>query len=526
VALTGLMKYWRPQQPAVGAFFGKQAVNLFQQTRANLLGLDLTARQAYIDSRAHTYRELADLLISTGRLAEAEQVLGLIKEQEFFEFVRRAASRSSAETGRADLTPTEVELLARYREISDRIMTISRERAELSRIDDRTEAENQRLTELDKDLAAANVAFRTQLTRIVADLGKTASARAQVNQIKDDRSLMADLRKIDPGAVVVYTLITPNRYHALLMTADARKAVSVPVKAETLNRRIFAFRQALQAPGRDPRGPAHDLYQLLVAPIARDLVQTRATTVLWVLDGMLRHVPMAALHDGERYLAESYRSVVVTPASKSHLADVPGANLTGFGAGVSRQLGGFAGLPAVKTELHNIFRDPTRPTGVMPGRVLLDDAFTAQAFHTSLRERMPVVHIASHFQLQPGSDLDSFLLLGDGTRMTLRELDNLTNLFEGVELLTLSACNTAVGNAGASGNEIESFGVIAQRQGARAVVSLAGLGCEHAHTHGTSLSRTRRGRPFQGRGTATRTAGPPARHVNRRSRASCAWERR
>jgi CHAT domain-containing protein len=45
------------------------------------------------------------------------------------------------------------------------------------------------------------------------------------------------------------------------------------------------------------------------------------------------------------------------------------------------------------------------------------------------------------------------------------------NLFANVDLLTLSACNTAVGSTNASGGEWESLGMIAQRKGAKAIIA-------------------------------------------------------
>jgi CHAT domain-containing protein len=88
-----------------------------------------------------------------------------------------------------------------------------------------------------------------------------------------------------------------------------------------------------------------------------------------------------------------------------------------------------------------------------------------------LRKRYPVVHIASHFQFRPGNETASFLLLGDGSQLPLSELKAMPNVFGGVDLLTLSACNTAIGSPGADGREVEGFGVLAQRQGAKAVVA-------------------------------------------------------
>jgi CHAT domain-containing protein len=101
----------------------------------------------------------------------------------------------------------------------------------------------------------------------------------------------------------------------------------------------------------------------------------------------------------------------------------------------------------------------------------LDDAFTEETFRAALRQRFPVVHIASHFAVQPGNETDSFLLLGDGGRLSLAKIKTAVNLFGGVELLTLSACDTATGGTGTDGKEVESFAVLAQRQGAKAVMA-------------------------------------------------------
>jgi CHAT domain-containing protein len=473
VALTGLMRYWRAsRQTDAAVFFGKQAVAQFQQTRSNLLRLDPSVQRAYVDSRAQVYRELADLLIAQGRLPEAQQILDLIKEQEFLDFVRRDVAETSDDKRSADFTAAEAASLERYQAIADRIVEIGARHRELLAIENRTPEEQRALGALETDLTAANVAFSKALAAIVAEFGRSTAGRAQVTSIKEDQSLMADLHAIGPGTVIAYTLLTPTQYHVLLMTSDVRKAVTVNIDPAELNRRIFAMREALQAPTRDPRGPARAVYDIVMAPIAHDLEQAHAKTILWSLDRALRYVPMAALYDGHRYVAESYQNAVITPASRSHIADSSQAvHWTGLGVGVSHEVSGFAGLPAVAAELHSIFREsPQSPLGVLSGHVLLDDAFTADAFRASLREHAPVVHIASHFQLRPGHDQDSFLLLGDGTHMTLADFRNAPNVFENVDLLTLSACNTAVGTD-ADGDEIESFGVIAQRQGAKTVVA-------------------------------------------------------
>ncbi len=109
-------------------FYGKQAVNVFQRLRGNIATLERETQRTFVQSKAGSYRSLAEILITLGRLAEARQVLDLLKDEEYFEFVRRDRSQSDPLEGRAELTPEEAEWERRYREIGDRIADIGQER--------------------------------------------------------------------------------------------------------------------------------------------------------------------------------------------------------------------------------------------------------------------------------------------------------------------------------------------------------------------------------------------------------------
>jgi CHAT domain-containing protein len=200
---------------------------------------------------------------------------------------------------------------------------------------------------------------------------------------------------------------------------------------------------------------------------------------MWSLDGVLRYVPVSALNDGKQYLVEQYQNVVFTPASQARLKDAPARNWDALGLGVSKAHGErIPALPGVLDEMRGIIRESVvinagtnNQLGVLPGVVKLDEQFTQEAMLTQLRQRPKVVHIASHFQFSPGNETNSALLLGDGSFLSLAQIKSLPNIFGGVELLTLSACNTATGGSGANGKEVEGFAVLAQRQGAKAVVA-------------------------------------------------------
>ncbi len=259
----------------------------------------------------------------------------------------------------------------------------------------------------------------------------------------------------------------------ILVTPDVQKAAEYSISSAELHAKIFKMREAAEDPTRDPRPAAQDLYKILIGPIERDLVGAKARTLMWSLDGALRYVPLAALHDGRQFVLERYRTVMITPASNSRLKDEPTARWSMLGLAVSKAHDSFPALPGAVREIQQIIRsgDGASGPGVLDGKAMVDEEFTVATMTIELRRRYPVVHIASHFAFQPGNEAASFLLLGDGGRLSLAELKGFPNLFSGVDLLTLSACNTASGAPGADGREVEGFGVIAQRQGAKAVLA-------------------------------------------------------
>jgi CHAT domain-containing protein len=106
--------------------------------------------------------------------------------------------------------------------------------------------------------------------------------------------------------------------------------------------------------------------------------------------------------------------------------------------------------------------------GIMPGTIRLNQAFTKQSLTEGLRSGAPVVHIASHFSYNSAAPERSFLLLG-ASHMTVEEMQDLSNPFEKVELLTLSACDTAMGSA--NGKEVEGLAYVAQSLGAKSVIA-------------------------------------------------------
>lgn len=488
-ALSHLARAWEALgNRRLAIFYGKQAVNGLQNERQKihrqkLQMADLDIQRSYLKKNEKPYRRLADWLIADGRIAEAEQVLAMLKEDEYFNYLRRDASEADKLQQRADLTQDEREALTHYNEIADRIAALGREFAELQELLAKngrlTDEQQRRYDELDAQTKAANHIFQAFLKQLADEFARRTNLTAD---LQENLALKSDLKHWGAGVVFLYTLVGDDRYRVILTTPHAQTDGKTEIKADKLNAKITAFRAAVQNPAIDPRPLGKELYDILIKPIEKQLDGAKAKTLLWSLDGNLRLLPLAALWDGKQYFGQKYQNVMVTLASRTRLGTAVAPSWRVLGLGVSqpqtikepngtRDLS-FKALPAVKTELASIVQSEKSPNGILPGQILLDAEFTEAELKKALLKHYGVIHIASHFSLNAGDSTKSFLLMGDGTALTVSEIKTSEALlFDDVELLTLSACETAVVEKDGSGKEIEGFGYVAQQKGAKAILA-------------------------------------------------------
>lgn len=482
-----LMELWEEEnQPALAILYGKQAINIFQSVRSELKTLDKKLQDSYLQRVSDAYQMLAEILIAQGRLAEAEQVLAMLKEQEFFEYLRRDDKVARELLATLTLTPTEQEAFRRYDELADSLTKIGKELNELQIESLKYKAgkfpKQMRLDELEKQLADANKVFNAFIDQLKIKFGQTDERVTKVDS--GTQALLKELNQ--PRTVIISTIAGSNRLNLIVTTQSAQRAHVVDVKAADLNKLVFEFRDAVKNPSIDPRPVGRKLYNLLFpADLRKDLDNIKADTIIWSLDGTLRYLPIAALWDSKQYLAERYASAVITLASRDKINSQTNdrKNWTALGVGVSKSFEDFPPLAAVPEELCSVVNDAGSKdycaallkdkAGVITGRILPDEKFTLPDFKANLG-RFPIIHVASHFSLNAGSESNSYLLLGGGSqrKWSLSAVRESGARFVGVDLLTLSVCNTAM-TAGEKSNglEVEGFGALAQKQGARSVLA-------------------------------------------------------
>ncbi|MCP5106682.1 MAG: CHAT domain-containing protein [bacterium] len=218
------------------------------------------------------------------------------------------------------------------------------------------------------------------------------------------------------------------------------------------------------------RNIENKLYNLIFQPVDRYLKQYGAVNLLVSLDGVLRYIPLTSLWDGENYLVQQYRFVLLTPSNLKHIDEKPVIKNTILGMGASKGGKGFKPLPFVGKEIHAIVNDREKGCkGLIKGNALIDNDFTKKNMTDRLKTTSyPLVHIASHFKFSPGNETNNQLLLGDDTTISLSDIRKEGKLFNNVKLLVLSACQTGMGG---NGEEIDGFGRLAQQCGAESVIA-------------------------------------------------------
>ena len=479
LAFRNLMGIQRDTQPALAIFYGKQAVNLLQQVRGNIQGLDKELQSSFLASKGDYYHDLADLLIDQGRLPEAEQVLDLLKQQEYRDYTR---GNQANVLGALTLTPAELQAEEDYQASTAQIVVLGQEWADLRKISKRTAAQDARSKVVSDQLGAANAGLSKYYARLYTLLGEGSDANKQVADVKGDVSALKLVLAKMPHTVALYTMLSKDGYRVIVITGSTQVAREYVIPQEELNQKVAALAAALEDYKNDAKAPALELYKILMGPVENDLGQAGADTLVWSLDGVLRYVPMAALFDGKQYMVEKYKMVTITPVSIPLLGDTPDVSrLSVVGMGISQQYQtDLPELPSVVSELDHVVRDPQvkGAVGVLPGQVLLNDAFTEKAMEDALAGQHAVVHIASHFVFYPGDDQQSYLLLADGTtkdkafHLTVGDFNDNQNLtLTDTELLTLSACQTGIGGVASNGREVDGLGTTAQVKGAKAVIS-------------------------------------------------------
>ena len=255
-----------------------------------------------------------------------------------------------------------------------------------------------------------------------------------------------NLDQLDKRTAVIYPILLTDRMELLVTLPDGIYQFVVSVPSSFITQTIVEFQKNLQTRTNFRFiQQAQQLYGWLIHPIYEQLLQYHINTLVIVPDGPLRMIPMAALYNDENkhFLVEDFAIATTPGLNLTEPRHLPKDHLKVLLNGLSKAVQDFAPLPNVPQEIENIHALFTEST------VLLDQTYLLAKVKNALQQTpYSIVHIASHGQFDRNPK-KTFVLTYDD-KLTMDRLENLLAFSqsrqEPVELLTLSACQTAVGD--------------------------------------------------------------------------------
>ena len=271
----------------------------------------------------------------------------------------------------------------------------------------------------------------------------------------------------DQTAAFIYPIILPDRIEVIFkLPKQPLRRYTTSIAQSEVESILEELRQNLTKREilKRSQSLSQQVYNWLIQPAASDLAQSNIKTLVFVLDGSLRNIPMAVLYDGQQYLIEKY-AIALTPGLQ--LVDpkpVEQVQLKALIAGLSQARHGFNALAYVENELKQIQTE-------VPGPLFLNQQFTTESFNNEINlQPLPVVHLATHGQFSSNAE-ETFILAWDKP-IKVNELNSLLRSRderrpEAIELLVLSACETATGDKRAA----LGLAGVALRAGARSTLA-------------------------------------------------------
>jgi CHAT domain-containing protein len=315
------------------------------------------------------------------------------------------------------------------------------------------------------------------------------------NFFQDPCSKTADVTvtidDLDPQAAVIYPIVLGDRLEVILsMAGKPLQRFTTNVAADTINRTLDSVYDSLYNQSIDnsavnifsttPLNPREvtenteallsslkQIYGWLIEPLEAELTSKQIKTLVFVPNGKLQNLPLAALYDGKQYLLEKYSVALVPSLQLLNPKPSPRTKLKVLAAGLSQQVEikgeifpALVNVPQELKQIEQIFPESYR---------LLNQDFTVKNIKQQLEKGYPVVHLATH-GLFSSDPQQTFIVTGDRQIINLDALSKIlgSNSTSRPELIVLSACDTATGDDRA----VLGLAGVAVRSGSSTIASL------------------------------------------------------
>ena len=283
-----------------------------------------------------------------------------------------------------------------------------------------------------------------------------AAAQARVKKLEE---------VLSGSTAIIYPIVLQDRLELLVSYQSGLVKYTVPINMDELRSTVDDFRAKLEKrTTRQYLRPARKLYDWLIRPIKDDFDKRGIETLVYVPDAVFRNIPFSALNDGKKYLVHYYAIATTPGLDLTDPTPMKRDNINLLLGGLTESVQGFPALFNVSKEIETI-------QNMYGGKTLKNKNFSFSNIGDELSAKeYSVVHIASHGKFT-GNVKESFLLTYH-EKMTMDKLEEFIGKsryrFDApIELLTLSACETA------AGDDLAGLGLasVAIKSGARSALA-------------------------------------------------------
>ncbi|MFN6465599.1 MAG: CHAT domain-containing protein [Nostoc sp. DedVER02] len=309
-----------------------------------------------------------------------------------------------------------------------------------------------RLVDLLLQSSAPSQENLTQARNVIEAL-QVAKLQNYLRQACEDTKLALDkvIDSKDKTSAVIYAIILDNRLEVILKRPNKKLSHYATPPQQKIEEVVSRLYENLQEDGsyEEVQQDGKKVYNWLIQPIEKQLKDSKIKNLIFVLDGPLRKIPMASLYDGQQYLVEKYAVSLALGLQVREPIALDRSKIKILAASLTQppnntELSGFSRLANVEQEIKEI-----KKTGLAVNWIA-DGEFTTNNFNKKLNAaNFDIVHLATHGLFSANRE-NTFVVTADG-KLKIDEFDRLfltqkQNRTHRIELLVLSACQTATGN--------------------------------------------------------------------------------
>jgi CHAT domain-containing protein len=254
----------------------------------------------------------------------------------------------------------------------------------------------------------------------------------------------------NPTAAIFYPIILPDQFQVIVKIPNQPlRHYSTNISQVEVDKVLAQVRKTLVEPAATNavKIQSQQIYNWLIKPIESELSASGVKTLVFVLDGALRNLPMSSLYDGQQFLVEKYAIALSVGLQLQNPKTLVRQKLRALTAGLIQpppDFPNFAPLPGIESEVKLIASAGVSTTN------LLNQDFTSKALENEVNASpFNVIHLATHGQFSSRAE-NTFILAADGP-INVTQFDTFLRSRDetqsgAVELLVLSACQTAAGD--------------------------------------------------------------------------------